>query len=288
MLPLRHILFPYDFSAQGQQVARFVRALAWRAGARVTLFSVVPPSFEPVAAGMDMLPGLAEDPAAARRALQKLLEDALVPELAGVPVDRVADAGDPAFRAADFARTHAVDLIMLPTHGVGIYRRMLLGSTTAKILHDAECPVWTAAHVETQTAPELPQSILCAVDGSPATPALVRWAAGFASGIGAALSVFHVVEPVTDWPSLERERRLQEQVRKESVETLAGMLTSAGVEAPLRVAVGRITEAVTEEIQRSGAGLVVLGRGGVAEPFGRLRTHAFGIIQRSSCPVISV
>ena len=27
-------------------------------------------------------------------------------------------------------------------------RRLLLGSVTAKILHDAECPVWTAAHVD--------------------------------------------------------------------------------------------------------------------------------------------
>jgi hypothetical protein len=28
--------------------------------------------------------------------------------------------------------------------------------------------------------------------------------------------VLHVVEPVTDWPSLERERRLQEEVREQA------------------------------------------------------------------------
>jgi hypothetical protein len=33
---------------------------------------------------------------------------------------------------------------------------------------------------------------------------------------------------------------------------------------------------------------MIIGRGSVHEPFGRLRTHAFGIIQRSPCPVLSV
>jgi hypothetical protein len=45
---------------------------------------------------------------------------------------------------------------------------------------------------------------------------------------------------------------------------------------------------VTEEARQEQADLVVVGRGSVAEPFGRLRTHAFGIIQRSPCPVLSV
>jgi hypothetical protein len=45
------------------------------------------------------------------------------------------------------------DLIMMPTYGMGSFRRHLIGSVTAKVLHDVACPVWTAAHVETQRAP---------------------------------------------------------------------------------------------------------------------------------------
>ena len=45
---------------------------------------------------------------------------------------------------------------------------------------------------------------------------------------------------------------------------------------------------VTEEARQDGADLIVIGRGAVAEPFGRLRTHAFGIVQPSPCPVLSV
>ena len=36
----------------------------------------------------------------------------------------------------------------MPTHGYGPFRRFILGSNTAKVLHDADCPVWTGVHVE--------------------------------------------------------------------------------------------------------------------------------------------
>ncbi len=55
--------------------------------------------------------------------------------------------GDPAQVITAFAHTQGVDLIMMPTHGYGPFRRLLLGSVTAKVLHDAECPVWTAVHM---------------------------------------------------------------------------------------------------------------------------------------------
>jgi nucleotide-binding universal stress UspA family protein len=191
-------------------------------------------------------------------------------------------------RITDFARTHGVDLIMMPTHGVGRFRRSLLGSVTSKVLHDATCPVWTAAHVETQTASDTPRRILCAVDGSQATPAIARWAADFARTLGARLILLHVVGPVSDWPSLDSEQRLQQHVRGDAAERIRTMLKVAAVDAPLRVAVGGIVQTVTEEAQQEQADLVIVGRGAVAEPFGRLRTHAFGIIQRSPCPVLSV
>jgi nucleotide-binding universal stress UspA family protein len=47
------------------------------------------------------------------------------------------------------ARESAFDLIMMPTRGRGRFRAALLGSVTAKVLHDSACAVWTAAHAET-------------------------------------------------------------------------------------------------------------------------------------------
>jgi nucleotide-binding universal stress UspA family protein len=77
-------------------------------------------------------------------------------------------------------------------------------------------------------------------------------------------------------------------VRDEAQDHLAESLRSEGVSVPLQVAVGATVPMVAQEAARTRADLVVIGRGSLAGPFGRMRTHAYGIIQRSPCPVISV
>jgi hypothetical protein len=81
-------------------------------------------------------------------------------------LDRVIEEGDPAHAIVDYAHKRKIDLIMMPTHGYGPFRQFLTGSVTAKVLHDARCPVWTSAHSE-RTSPRAAaeyRNILCAVD----------------------------------------------------------------------------------------------------------------------------
>jgi nucleotide-binding universal stress UspA family protein len=286
---LTHVLLPYDFSHQCRQALPFARAIAMKFGARVTLLSVVPPVFETVPAALGG-PGLraGDDSADWKRTLQGRLDQELLEELTGIDVRRVADSGDPAIRIAAFAEAHAVDLIMMPTHGLGLFRSLLVGSVTSKVLHDAACPVWTAAHTETQTAPHFPHTILCAVDGSPSGGALMCYAAKFSACVGATLEFVHVVEPVSDMLELSSERRLQQGVVDAERDALASVALSVGLTAPLRVVTGNIVSATAAEARRMDADLVIIGRGTIAEPFGRLRTHTFGIVQSSPCPVLSV
>ena len=288
MTGLRHILFPYDFSVHAQHVAPFVRSLAGHFGAHVTVISVVPPTFAPVIADMQAHARVGEDMARWRLNLQSQLDQALIEEFAGLDVERVADCGDPAIRITQFSHSRNVDLIVMPTRGTGTFRGLLIGSVTSKVLHDASCPVWTTAHTEVQKPPRIPQAILCAIDGSVKTPALVQWVDAFARSTGASLNFLHVVGPVSDWPELESERRLQEHVSDTARGRIGSMLGAAGVDAPLRIAVGDIVASTTDAARQQQADLVVIGRGSIAEPFGRLRTHAFGIIQRSPCPVLSI
>ena len=42
----------------------------------------------------------------------------------------------------------------MPTHGFGPLRRFLLGSVAAKVLHDAQCPVWTSVHTDAPFGPQ--------------------------------------------------------------------------------------------------------------------------------------
>jgi nucleotide-binding universal stress UspA family protein len=280
------ILFPFDFSAQGEQAAPFVRALADRLQARITMLSVVPPVFDAMPAGMGMRAG--DDVRGWTDALQARVDQALVEEFAGLDVERVVDHGDPGFRIVDVAHQRGVDLIMMPTHGLGSFRSLLVGSATAKVLHDAECPVWTAAHTRQQRTGALPKRVLCAVDGGPASASLLQWAAGFSASVGAALTLLHVVRPISDWPSLGSEQALQDHVTQAACATVSSLQASTGVDAPLRVTVGEIVPSITGHAREEGADLIVIGRGVLPASLGRLRTHAYGIIQQAPCPVLSV
>lgn len=286
MSTIRHVLCPYDFSVQGRQIAPFVRALAARCEARVTLFGVVPPIWDVAPIGSEIFAG--ENTSEWERELKSRLELELTTELAGVTVERATESGDPALKIVEFARDHAVDLIMMPTHGLGLFRSLLLGSVTAKVLHDAACPVWTATHAEEQRSRPLPATILCAVDGTAESTKLLQWAAPFSAALGATLKLLHVVGAITDWPSLEREQLLQDRIRDTARARIEDLQKAAHVLAPLRVAVGDVVETIVEEARQENADLILIARGSLTAPLARLRTRAYGIIRRSPCPVLSV
>ena len=286
MTTINHILFPYDFSEPANLAAPFVRALACRFGAKITLAGVVPPVWTAPPTGLPPLVGV--NTPEMQQDLAFRLQDALTDDFAPMTVERLPMSGDPALQIVEFAHTNKVDLIMMPTHGFGLFRSMLVGSVTAKVLHDAKCPVWTATHAEEQRSAAVPRTVLCAVDGTPETIDLMRWAAGFCQTIGATLKMVHVVLPISDWLALPRERDLQEQVRHEARAQLESQQTETGVQATLRVVIGKIVEAVCEEARQEGADLILIGRGSLQSKLGRLRTHAYGIIHQSPCPVLSV
>jgi nucleotide-binding universal stress UspA family protein len=285
MPTIKHILFPLDFSAAGVAAISYVRAIANQLNARVTVLSVVPPAW--VSPPGLIPPTVGSDPAALQNALQGHLDKLPIDGLELAPA-RLTAVGDPAVRIAEFTRDNAVDLVMIPTHGHGLFRSLLLGSVTSKVLHDVHCPVWTAAHAEKQHAQEVPRKILCALDGTEKSLALAQWAVDFSRQVGASVQLLHVVRPISDWLSLESEQALQEELRAESRTRIESSLKSAGLDLPLRIAVGEIVATITEEARQEGADLIVLGRGALHETLGRLRTHAHAIIERSPCPVLSV
>jgi nucleotide-binding universal stress UspA family protein len=285
MPTIKHILFPLDFSAAGVATIPYVRTLANQLHAKVTVLSVVPPAWVTPPGLIPPPSGL--DPVALQNTLQAHLDELAMDGLESPPA-RLSAVGDPAVKIAEFTRDNSVDLVMLPTHGHGLFRELLLGSVCSKVLHDVHCPVWTAAHAEKQQAQETPRKILCALDGSEKSLALARWAADFSQRVGARLQLLHVVRTISDWLSLESEQALQEQLRMESRTRIETSLKSGGLDLPLRVAVGEIVATITEEARQERADLIVLGRGAIHETLGRLRTHAHAIIQRSPCPVLSV
>lgn len=196
MLAIRHILFPLDFSDRCCGAVPFVEAMATRFGSKVTLISVAQPfsymgePAGPVVLNTDEILG----------ELTARLDSALIKEFANIPVERVAELGDPAQVITEFAHENKVDLIMMPTHGYGPFRRFLLGSVAAKVLHDAGCPVWTSVHAQQPASASSPtdcRSVLCAVDLTAKSVGVIQWAKQLADSYGATLRLVHAV---AGWP----------------------------------------------------------------------------------------
>ena len=80
----------------------------------------------------------------ARRKLELFLKS----EFPAAKSRRVLLSGDAADVIAETAKKHEFDLIMMSTHA-GRFRRLLLGSPTAKVLNDTDCPVLTTERAET-------------------------------------------------------------------------------------------------------------------------------------------
>jgi nucleotide-binding universal stress UspA family protein len=51
--------------------------------------------------------------------------------------------GRPFAEIIAYAREHAIDLIVMATHGRGAIAHVLLGSTTEKVVRKSSCPVLT-------------------------------------------------------------------------------------------------------------------------------------------------
>ena len=284
MPSFKHIVFPVDFSDRSKGAVPFVAEMARVQDAKVTLIAVAHlPSLE-------LLEAPQIDPQPILAGLKSQLDLAYLSDLAGLKVDRMAVLGDPAQAITDFVTANKVDLVMMPTHGYGPFRLFLLGSVTAKVLHDAHVPVWTTAHtVETPTREHVNiRKILCAVDASPASVELMRWAAGLCKNLGATLRLIHAVPGIEAWPDRQMDQEFEEKLRENALRAIQDLEKAADIQVPVCVGAGTVPGVVREEALQHGADLILIGRGALQDTFGRLRTHSYGIIRHAPCPVLSV
>jgi nucleotide-binding universal stress UspA family protein len=216
------------------------------------------------------------------------LDAFLAAELDGIAVRRTVIEGDPAAKIVEFSQRERVDLIIMPTHGYGPFRRFILGSITAKVLHDADCPVWTGVHLEQapQAADSL-RSVLCCVDLGAQSSKTLCWAAMLAGEFGAPLTLLHVATPDAN-PADDSEADRRAGFRESAERELQRLQRFVNVEAELVVEAGEPAKVICSAAQKLDADALVIGRGSAAGVFGRLRTNAYAIIRQSPCPVVSV
>ena len=252
------------------------RAAAWARHftARLVVVTVVEPLLvNAAAAGYDM----------------DLVRDELLPELrdfvaktsvargAGMPPPEVMLlVGEPAAEIIALARREHAKLVVMATHGLSGYRKMLLGSTTERVLRQTTVPVLVAPPPE-QTPPNTDPSridvgrVLAPVDFKDGCVTDVRAAASLTHTFGVPLLLVHVIAPLMGLERLRTQLDTHNRFQIERAEQQMQQLVSEvgappGIETV--VAAGSPAEEIARIAVARGVGLIVMGI--------RRQEHLFG------------
>jgi nucleotide-binding universal stress UspA family protein len=293
MALISRILMPVVFSARCRAATRYAESLALHFRCHLTFLHVVEPFLGTYVSTEAMVYSSVADQDDTRladaEARLRELGPLAAPSEDGVA--RVVVRGDPAQEIIKYAHDSTFDLIVMPSHGHGPFRRLLLGSVTAKVLHDAGCPVWTGPHLE--DAP-MPQSIrfrriLCALDQSDEAPDVLAWAGRFAQEFRARLAIVHVLPPApAHLEGVYFDPGWSAETVRLARERIAALQEQASTQAEVEVEAGDVPDVVSSAAARLGADLLVIGRGRRPGVLGRLRAMAYAILRESPCPVVAV
>lgn len=217
------------------------------------------------------------------------IEEFVATEVGAVCHKTIVIEGDPADRIIELAQEYNADLIVMPTYHIR-FRPFLIGSVTAKVLHDAECPVLTGVHHynESPRAPDAFRKIVCAIDNAPGCVPLLRWARDFTKALGASLSLVHAIPAVDETSENCGEVEVRRYLLDQAQKGFSARFATEPEAVSVNLRGGGIATVVREAALAEHADLVVIGRGHSNRVMGRLRSNAYSIIRSSPCPVISV
>jgi nucleotide-binding universal stress UspA family protein len=288
MSMLENILFPVDFSPSCVAMAAFVKRSAALFGAKVSMIYVVDPASH---SGFELYLRPASEISEEHLNIgRERLDSFLTAEFPIAQCPRILASGDAATQIAEVARSGGFDLIIMPTHAA-LFRQMLLGSTTAKVLNDADCPVLTSRHAHTIAPKPLEhREWLCAISLSHNSERVLRFASQAAAEARSKLSIIHAVQAVdTEAPiELDLQGQVHRAERQEASQRIADLQRIVGSDAPVRVAVGSVKEALLEAARRSDADVLMIGRSPRSGAHGRMRDLTYAMVRDSPFPVLSI
>jgi nucleotide-binding universal stress UspA family protein len=289
VLNIKKILLPVDFPNASLRVIHEAATLSRHFHAEIVMLHAVTeqshaagvPQGGAELTGWDIL-------AETIKGAEKSGDSSLGPELADLTIQRVLVEGDPGGAIVRTAQAEKADLIMMPSHGY-TFDRFLLGSgAAAKVLHWAECPVWTGAHLEESPERKFAlRNVLCAVDFTSHCRKTVSWAAQMADEFGAHLTLANVTPGVEVWGPGGNyvDRAWKDALVGDASKHMAQLQQDMGVKADVLIESGDVPRVLSQAAEQTKADLLVTG----SRPYGGyLRTHGYPIISAMSIPVLSI
>jgi nucleotide-binding universal stress UspA family protein len=286
MKQIKKILLAVDFAPQSVRMAHQARAMAEASGAEVLAVHAVRP-FEMMTEGMDV-PGavVLEWYEAQKPLLERQLTAFCQEHLGSCRFRTFLVEGEPAAEIVKLAGDESVDLVLLATHGFGAFRRFILGSVAAKVLHDSPTPVLTGAHLqEPRLGSGTFRKIVVGVDLGPRTAEVLA----AAKEVGAEeVIVVHAMPTVGDGVQRAFDPSWELALKAAVETTLNEAIEKAGMQATAITEADGPARLIHRVAQEQGADLVVIGRHSDDSLLGRLTAQAYAIVRESPCPVLSV
>jgi len=276
------------FSERSHAAAPFVLSMAQQNHAKVSLIHAIEPA-PPIYGAMNSVFPDTIDYGDISAVLKTRLAEFAAKELPKLEVSSSVELGDPASTIVGYAEANGVDLIAMPTHGYGTFRRLLLGSVTAKVLHDAKVAVWTTAHAPepSHRAHPLPRHIVVALDLHPHSKRTMELALEMAKASGADIEILHIAPEGQTVAAAAVERVdtiLHAAASRQEVEVHSEKPSDVGEV----LAGGSIAEQVRSLALRKRADLVIIGHGHTHTGIiGRLKAVSYAIVREAPCPVLS-
>ncbi|MGH7909167.1 MAG: universal stress protein [Thermodesulfobacteriota bacterium] len=198
------------------------------------------------------------------------------------------------------AREKGADLVVLGLQGRTHLLYGLIGSTAERVVKDGPCPVLAVPGLRDETgkpsaaSPRVPiRHILAPLDFSSPSLNAVEYAIQLAHGLGATLTLMHVLEPVSydldcGLGLIEQEGRKRDHWNRQLTE-LRDLVTSSGLTAAVEISGGIPSDAILASALRHRADLVVMGthgRRGLSD--WRFGSVADAVLRRATCPILTV
>jgi nucleotide-binding universal stress UspA family protein len=296
---IQKILATTDLSNESLAGVRYAAALAEKVGAAAALLHVVEVPTPPLMPGVRTVLSLQDSKIAkhARTRLRTLARRESKGDLNLTPILR---SGNSFYGIVTTARKRAADLIVIATHGHTGAERVLLGSTTERVVRHASCPVLTVPartkrRRKGKMPPFDPERILIPIDFSKTSETALPWAASLAAVCNADLILLHVVEkfPIDYVLGRELMKETITPLIKQAEANLKRMaermskVTGANVSAVVRE--GKPFEEICGAAKRLSANLIALathGYTGLRRVW--LGSTAERVVRHARCPVLVV
>lgn len=279
----RNVLMATDFSKCSERALRYAIGIARRYGATLHLFHWVDPTAYRMV-GEDAVQMAVE---AAWRDLQQLDTDLVVKGLLRSIADKViVEQGELSDVLPRVIASHAIDAIIIGTHGRTGWKKMVLGSVAEKIFREVRCPVLTVGPnvVRSRVKDDGAHDILYPTDFSPQSRAAEAYAFSISEKYSGRLTLLRVLETETK----AREPECVERAKAELL-SLAEWHHRETDNTEFMVKTGPPADVILRAAGEKRADLIVLGVKARRAFADRLMwPNAYRIVCESLCPVLTV